>query len=132
MLSILLEVSPDNPFYTQDAVLSLITWRPLLTRLYFSDPVGESSSSNYTQLSKLMTSMWASFVHDLDPNNHNQTGVPQWPAYANGGSKASNVVGGYGENFLFQIDPPSQPEPDTFRAEGIAYMNTLWASEFGK
>jgi hypothetical protein len=48
-------------------------------------------------------------------------GTPHWPAYHNG-------VGGYGQNFAFDANSTTlgHPEPDTFRAEGIAYINSLW------
>jgi len=55
-----------------------------------------------------MTSMWASFVHDGNPNNHGVLDAEEWPVYDNG-------VGGYGQDFVFDTNVSSHAEPDTFR-----------------
>ncbi|KAL6231042.1 Alpha/Beta hydrolase protein [Aspergillus navahoensis] len=38
---------------------------------------------NYVDLADLMSSTWASFIHDLDPNNYTgrDRGIPDWPRY---------------------------------------------------
>ncbi|KAJ9151369.1 Carboxylic ester hydrolase [Pleurostoma richardsiae] len=69
---------------------------------------------SYAALSRTMTSMWASFIADLDPNT---AGANQqyWPPY-----DLSNPV-----DFLFDANVTSHGEPDTWRAEGIAYLNSI-------
>lgn len=61
-----------------------------------------------------MTSMWASFIVDLDPNS---SGANQnyWPPY-----DLSNP-----QDFLFDANITSDAEPDTWREEGIAYLNSI-------
>jgi hypothetical protein len=50
--------------------------------------------------------------------------VPHWPVYRIGAD-------GYGVDFVFESNATSHPEPDTWREEGIAYINSVW-SEIGK
>jgi hypothetical protein len=50
--------------------------------------------------------------------------VPHWPVYHIGAD-------GYGVDFVFESNATSHPEPDTWRKEGIAYINSVW-SEIGK
>jgi carboxylesterase type B len=85
----------------------------------------EGEPPSFIQLSHLMTSMWAAFVHDGNPNGHGQVGIPEWPVYDDG-------AGGYGQNFVFDANVTSHLEPDTFRGAAIAYLNTLWGSQLGK
>jgi triacylglycerol lipase len=68
---------------------------------------------SYTQLSYLMSSMWASFIHDNNPN----TGVAatRWPKYK----------GHEAENFVFDANVTSYIEEDTWRGEAIDYINSL-------
>lgn len=91
---------------------------------YAANPF-EDQPESYVALSKLMSEMWISFIADGDPNNHNQTGIPIWPAY-------NGTDGSYAENFVFDGNATNYVEPDLFRAEGIAYMNTLWVTDFGR
>lgn len=88
----------------------------------------------YYALSKLMSCMWVSFVWGLDPNGHGQFGVPEWPGYMNGGGgEATSGMGGYGKTFVFQANGTgSYVEDDTYRAEGMAAINSMWGSQFGK
>ncbi|KZO91916.1 alpha/beta-hydrolase [Calocera viscosa TUFC12733] len=68
-------------------------------------------------LANLMTSMWVSFAHNLDPNNNFVSGSPVWPSYADGP-----------KNMVFQLTglgASSYVEDDTFRSDGIAFINTL-------
>ncbi|SPO04163.1 related to triacylglycerol lipase II precursor [Cephalotrichum gorgonifer] len=67
-------------------------------------------------LARLMTRMWVSFVHDLDPNNHGVPSVDSWPLY--------NATGGYGDNFYFH---PTEvgTQPDTLRLAGTTFINSV-------
>ncbi|GAA6022853.1 hypothetical protein JCM11491_007019 [Sporobolomyces phaffii] len=69
------------------------------------------------ELARLMTSQWISFIHDLTPNNNAINGSVEWPNYQESP-----------QNFVFRRNG-SWVEPDTYRAEGIAYINSI-ASEF--
>jgi carboxylesterase type B len=89
----------------------------------------------FYELARLMSRMWISFIHDLTPNNHgltmyNGTSIPQWPVYAD---TASDAAEGYGTNYLFDQATPglASCEQDSFRAEGIGYMNRNSAMLFG-
>jgi len=60
-------------------------------------------------LGLLMSSMWISFVHDLNPNHSDVSGAPEWPEY---GATSENIVfQGFGEK--------SHIESDNFREGGI-------------
>ena len=100
---------------------------------YAENPFQGKPPSYYT-LSKLMSCMWVSFIHDGNPNNHGQIDVPEWPDYSNGnGGEAVSGFGGYGKTFVFQANGTgSYVEDDTYRAQGIAAINSMWGSQFGK
>ncbi|GAA5874203.1 hypothetical protein JCM16303_005771 [Sporobolomyces ruberrimus] len=87
----------------------------------FSNPLKTQNSLGSrpgdAELAKLMTSQWVSFIHDLTPNNNGVEGSPEWPNYQEGA-----------ENFVHRRNG-SWVEPDTYRAEGIAYINEI-ATEF--
>ncbi|KAH9835521.1 Type-B carboxylesterase lipase family [Teratosphaeria destructans] len=70
---------------------------------------------SYDDLAKLMSSSWASFIHDLNPNNFTgrSAGAAQWPEYSVG---AENIVWDANATAL------AYAEPDTFRAEGIRFI----------
>jgi carboxylesterase type B len=89
---------------------------------YTPNPFADMPPSYY-ELAKLMSKMWVSFVHDLDPNGHGVNGVPTWPTYV--------AEDGYGKNIVFDANVTTYIEPDTFRAEGIAYLQSVWASQYG-
>ncbi|KAK5071174.1 hypothetical protein LTS08_000188 [Lithohypha guttulata] len=86
----------------------------------------QGQPQSYVDLSSLMSRMWASFVHDGNPNGHGLQGYQQWPAY--------DVVsgGGVGYDYFFDANTTSRPEKDSWRAEGIAYLNTLWKTVYGR
>ncbi|KAK5080033.1 hypothetical protein LTR70_009043 [Exophiala xenobiotica] len=69
---------------------------------------------SYFDLANLMSRMWVSFVHDLNPNNHNVPGVPQWPIY--------DTTNGYAREYVFDANVTSYVEIDNYRAEAIQYM----------
>lgn len=51
----------------------------------------------YVNVATLMSRMWTSFIHDLDPNNHGLPGYAQWPKY--------NITnGGVGDNMVFDAN----------------------------
>ncbi|KAL2008244.1 hypothetical protein VTN00DRAFT_8226 [Thermoascus crustaceus] len=71
---------------------------------------------SYAELSTLMTSMWASFIHDLDPNTGVRKSFPnRWIPYAKG--KPVDIV--------FDANTTSHMEPDTWRKDGIDYINSV-------
>lgn len=80
----------------------------------------------YTNLSQLMSRMWASFMHDRNPNGHGLTGYEQWPSYD------TVSGGGVGYDYFFDANTTSHPEKDVWRAEGIAYLNSLWKDAYGR
>lgn len=88
---------------------------------YTPNPIAGMPES-YDELSNLMSKMWISFVVDGNPNGHGMD-APRWPAY--------DATDEYGENYVFDANVTSHVEPDTFRAEGIAYINSIWAEQYG-
>ena len=74
-----------------------------------------------------MSRMWVSFVVNLDPNKHGIRGVPEWPAYNVGDGRG-------GQDIVFDTNVTilAYPERDIFRAEGIAFINEIAASQFGR
>jgi cholinesterase len=74
----------------------------------------EGTPESYKQLAKLMTSMWASFIHDLDPNSGIRGSPVHWDPY--GRKKPVDL--------LFDANVTSHMEPDTWRKKGIAYINS--------
>jgi carboxylesterase type B len=89
---------------------------------YDPDPFADMPPS-YFELAALMSRMWVSFVVDGDPNGHGVRGQPEWPVYV--------AANGYGENFVFDANRTNYVELDTFRAEGIAYLQSVWAEQYG-
>ncbi|KAK4700606.1 hypothetical protein P7C70_g5638, partial [Phenoliferia sp. Uapishka_3] len=77
------------------------------------NPLGNRPSD--LSLAEVMTSHWISFIHDLDPNHTKVNGTVQWPNYA---CDTSNMVFERQGSYI---------EPDTFRAEGIKFINQLGA-----
>ncbi|GAA5950607.1 hypothetical protein JCM3765_000548 [Sporobolomyces pararoseus] len=86
----------------------------------FSNPLKTQNSLGTrpgdAELAKLMTSQWVSFINDLTPNNNGVDGSVEWPNYQESP-----------QNFVFRRNG-SWVEPDTYRAEGISYLNQI-ASE---
>lgn len=70
---------------------------------------------SYIDLSTMMTSMWASFIHGLDPNPGVVNKSVHWDAYSN--SKPVDL--------LFNANTTSHMEADTWRKDGIDYINSV-------
>ncbi|KAJ5886953.1 uncharacterized protein N7473_009627 [Penicillium subrubescens] len=70
---------------------------------------------SYIDLSIMMTSMWASFIHDLNPNSGVMNKSIHWQAY--GKDKPVDL--------LFSANTTSYMEADTWRKEGIDYINAI-------
>ncbi|KAJ5580014.1 Triacylglycerol lipase (LipA) [Penicillium hispanicum] len=67
------------------------------------------------ELGQMAARMWTSFVADLDPNGVGVPAIPTWPRYS---SQAAN--------FVFRLPrSESYVEADTYRAEGIDYINSI-------
>ena len=97
-----------------------------LQGLGYADNPFLGQPQTYPDLSELMSKMWASFVHDGNPNGHGLSGYEEWPAY--------DVVagGGVGMDYFFDTNTTSRPEADSWRGEGIAYLNKLWKVAYGR
>ncbi|RAH71997.1 putative triacylglycerol lipase (LipA) [Aspergillus aculeatinus CBS 121060] len=68
-------------------------------------------------LGNLAARMWTAFVTDLDPNGHGVDGIPHWPRYTPSDGPS---------NFVFRLPrTESYVEADTYRAEGIEYINSI-------
>ncbi|KAH8900841.1 triacylglycerol lipase [Thozetella sp. PMI_491] len=89
---------------------------------YSPNPFQDMPASYY-ELSVLIQKMWVSFVNDLNPNAHGVKTQPTWPAYV--------ATDGYGQNFVFDANLTNYVELDTFRASGIAYLHSVWKSQYG-
>ncbi|KAJ5900337.1 uncharacterized protein N7473_004407 [Penicillium subrubescens] len=70
---------------------------------------------SYIDLSSMMTSMWASFIHDLDPNSGVVNKSVHWDAY----EKNKSV------DLFLDANTTSHMEADTWRNEGIDYINSV-------
>ncbi|BCS22538.1 uncharacterized protein APUU_30763A [Aspergillus puulaauensis] len=75
----------------------------------------EGKGQSYIDLAGLMSSSWASFIYDLDPNYYKgrDSKIPNWPKY--------DVEDP--QDFVFDANVTSHAEQDTFREEGIALIN---------
>lgn len=70
---------------------------------------------NYTNLSHNIGKAYISFVHDQDPNtSRGNSTLPYWPKYDL--KEPMNMVLNSNRSFV---------EDDTFRKEGIAFLNTV-------
>ncbi|GKZ21401.1 hypothetical protein AbraIFM66951_006204 [Aspergillus brasiliensis] len=68
------------------------------------------------ELGNMAARMWTAFVTDLDPNGHGVSGIPHWPKYNLSDPR----------DFVFRVPRNgSYVEKDTFRTEGIDYINTI-------
>ncbi|KAF2639343.1 alpha/beta-hydrolase [Massarina eburnea CBS 473.64] len=85
-----------------------VGWRPDIKPF-------EGQGQNYIDLAYLMSSMWASFVHELDPNawQCGSANITKWPKYRVDAP----------EDFVFDANVTSYAEPDTWRKEGIDLIN---------
>lgn len=70
---------------------------------------------SYIDLSTMMTSMWASFIHDLNPNSGVVNKSIHWQPY--GKNKPVDL--------LFSANTTSYMEADIWRKEGIDYINAI-------
>ncbi|KAJ5621507.1 hypothetical protein N7528_006290 [Penicillium herquei] len=70
---------------------------------------------SYYDLSSMMTSMWASFIHDLDPNPGTVNKSVHWEAYGK-----DNPV-----DLFLNANTTSHMEADTWRKEAIDYLNSV-------
>ncbi|KAL2838405.1 Alpha/Beta hydrolase protein [Aspergillus pseudodeflectus] len=74
------------------------------------------------ELANLAARMWTSFVVDLDPNGHGVSDISQWPRYPFKSSSTKVQP----SNFVFRLPrDQSYVEDDTYREEGMAYLNTI-------
>lgn len=70
---------------------------------------------SYVDVSRMMATMWVSFVHDLDPNTGISNATERWEKYDNGNPKL----------MVFDANVTSHLEDDTWRKEGIDFINSL-------
>ncbi|RLN91094.1 hypothetical protein BBJ28_00023526, partial [Nothophytophthora sp. Chile5] len=73
---------------------------------------------SFSQLARMMTRMWASFIVDQTPNHSGVTSV-EWPEYTL--ADPQNIV------FDVNVTDLAYVEPDTYRAEGIAYLHSMYS-----
>lgn len=85
----------------------------------------------FDQLASIMSTAWISFVHDLNPNNNafsKKTGINaaglEWPVY--GTENPSNMA------FNVNVSGLAYIEPDTYRADAIAYMADNFEGVWGR
>ncbi|KAH8890481.1 triacylglycerol lipase [Thozetella sp. PMI_491] len=78
---------------------------------------------SYAKAATIMAQMWASFISDLDPNASGASSV-HWPVYQLEAPR--NIVFDANATGLAYV------EPDTYRAEAIAYMASIFVSVLGK
>ncbi|KAL2810033.1 Alpha/Beta hydrolase protein [Aspergillus granulosus] len=76
----------------------------------------EGMPESYTRLSTLMASMWASFIHELDPNSGIDADI-YWENY--GRNQPVDVV------FDANVTALGYMEDDTWRKEGIDFINSV-------
>uniref|UniRef100_A0A093V720 Carboxylic ester hydrolase n=1 Tax=Talaromyces marneffei PM1 TaxID=1077442 RepID=A0A093V720_TALMA len=87
--------------------------------------------ATFDELASIMSTAWISFVHDLDPNSNafsskkgiNKEGL-RWPVY--GRKNPANIA------FNVNVTGLAHVEPDTFRAEAIAYMADNFEGAWGR
>jgi carboxylesterase type B len=67
----------------------------------------------FTQLARMMSRMWTSFIVDQTPNNNSASAI-EWPEYTLDDP----------HNIVFDVNASAVAfiEPDVYRAEGIAYI----------
>ncbi|KAJ5769478.1 hypothetical protein N7520_004037 [Penicillium odoratum] len=70
---------------------------------------------SYYDLSAMMTSMWASFIHDLDPNPGTVNASVHWDPYG-----AERPI-----DLFLDSNTTSRMEADTWRKEPIEYLNSV-------
>lgn len=72
-------------------------------------------TAGHFELADLMSSTWASFIYDLDPNGYTgrPDGMDAWTPY-----DVADPL-----DFVFDANVTSYLEPDTYRKEGMALIN---------
>ena len=75
-----------------------------------------NKSEAYIQVAKLMSTSWASFIADLNPNNYTgrPSGTPDWAMYSV--DNPQDIV------WDVNVTGLAYNEPDTFRKEGIQFI----------
>ncbi|KAK1625753.1 Alpha/Beta hydrolase protein [Colletotrichum phormii] len=85
------------------------------------------SEPQFATASKLMGRAWASFVSDLNPNNHGVPDTPIWPAWT---AEKSNRTG---SNFVFNADSDpfskSFVEGDDYRLRQTTYLASVMQNQ---
>ncbi|KAL2851245.1 Alpha/Beta hydrolase protein [Aspergillus pseudodeflectus] len=76
----------------------------------------EGMPESYSRLSTMMASMWAAFIHDLDPNSGVDADV-YWEGY--GVEQPADIV------FDANVTALGYMEEDTWRKEGIDFINSV-------
>jgi carboxylesterase type B len=84
----------------------------------------EGKPQRYIDLAYFMSSTWASFVHDLNPNGwaSRPKGIEAWPKY-----KVDNPL-----DFVFDANVTSFAEKDIWRKEGIDLINGAALDVYGR
>jgi carboxylesterase type B len=96
---------------------------------YATNPFGNMTADDekkFVGLANLMSRSWVSFIVDGDPNNNGVDGAASWPVYN------STEGGGLGINMVFTVNGSSYIEWDSFRGEGIAFINENALSVYGQ
>ena len=94
---------------------------------YGVSPSGfKGEPDSYKSVAEVMSKMWVSFIHDLDPNysQKGEYGVPDWPEYSMGNPR----------DFVFDANVTglATVEADTFRGEAVRYINQINPSVYGR
>ncbi|OAA38785.1 Carboxylesterase, type B [Cordyceps fumosorosea ARSEF 2679] len=85
---------------------------------YHHEKPFDGMPETYVQLSEVMASMWASFVHDLDPNTGSER-APLWEAHAEGEPT----------DLLFSGNASSYVEADTWRTAALSALRNVRGGE---
>lgn len=80
--------------------------------------------ARYVELADFISKTWVSFVHDLDPNGWRgrNTTVAHWPKYRVEDPR----------DFVFEVNRTSGVEADTWRKEGIDFINQNALAVYGR
>lgn len=84
----------------------------------------EGKPPRYAQLADFISKTWVAFVSDLDPNSWTgrDAAVPSWPKYEVEDPR----------DFVFEVNVTSRVESDTWRKEGIDFINQNALAVFGR
>lgn len=86
-------------------------------------PPFQNKSEAYRDLARLMDSSWISFVHDGDPNTFRDESSSYVRGFLNGSQPWPKYSLDNPQDYVFDANVSSHPEPDTYRKEGIALIN---------